>query len=110
VLQYETRREKMKTKEEVEKLPDHVHKTIKSLHTQGMPKEAIAERIKHTAKNIPAHKIVDGVVGDGKAKTPYEDKKAQELAQRKKKQALKNDIRKHEKKDRQKQKRKRDEL
>ena len=100
----------MRTKEEVEKLPEHIHRTISNLHAQGMPKEAIADRIKHTAKKVPAHKIVDGVVGDGKTRSPLEERKAQEVAQRKKQQQLKNDIRKHEKKDRQRKRQKRDEL
>mmetsp|Transcript_9530 Transcript_9530/g.14339 ORF Transcript_9530/g.14339 Transcript_9530/m.14339 type:complete len:124 (-) Transcript_9530:65-436(-) len=92
----ETRRERKKLDEAVNKLPDTVHKTIKDMHAHGVPKEAIAQRIKHASKAAPASKLVDGVL---RRDDPWKAEKSQREA-KKRQNKLKNEIRKQERNDR----------
>jgi hypothetical protein len=90
-------REQKRTKEVLKDIPNKVENTIRGLNAQGVPKEAIMERVKHIAKekDIPAERLVDGVL----KKDPRRDSKIS--ANEKKRAAqLKNEIREQEKKQR----------
>ncbi len=76
------------------KLPKAVHKTIKDMHAQGVPKEVIADKIKLSAKDTSADKLVDGVLKSD----PVQDKVARDAKKRQTK--LKNEIRKQAKAER----------
>lgn len=86
----------MKLSEAVDKLPDTVHKTIKDMHAQGVPKEAIAQRIKHVSKATTPDRLVEGVL---RKDDPWKAEKAQRES-KKRQNKLKNEIRKQEKNER----------
>lgn len=90
----------MKLNEAVDKLPNTIHKTIKDMHAQGVPKEAIAQRIKHASKDASPDRLVDGVL---RKEDPWKSEKANRDA-KKRQNKLKNEIRKQEKMERSKKK------
>lgn len=99
-------KEQKRVAEAVNKLPPHVESTIRGLKAQGLPKEAINERVKNVAKNanISPEKLVNGVL----EKDPKREAQ-QKIAEKKRKQQIANDIRKQEKAARkQKERRQRD--
>jgi hypothetical protein len=81
----------------VNNLPKSVHKTIKDMHAQGVPKDVIAEKIKLSSKGAPAKKIVEGVLKE----EPWKTEKANKEAKRRQTK-LKNEVKKQQKEERKK--------
>lgn len=96
-LDIPSRKEQQKTAEALKSLPPRVEKTIRGLNAQGMPKQAILDRIKHVAKDkdVNPERLVESIL----KKDPKREAK---LSANDKKRAakLKNDIRLQEKKQR----------
>jgi hypothetical protein len=76
------------------------------MHAQGVPKEAIAHRIKHASKDASPDRLVEGVL---RKEDPWKADKANREA-KKRQNKLKNEIRKQDKKQRTDKKKKHREL
>jgi hypothetical protein len=96
----ESRRDRLKVEAAVNSLPKSVHKTIKDMHAQGVPKDVIADKIKQSSKGTTPQKVVEGVLKDDPWKTEKANKDA------KKRQAkLKNEVKKQQKQEKKKMRR-----
>lgn len=87
-----SRREQRRLSETVDRLPSEIQKTVLGLQSQGVPKSAIADRIRYAAKGkADPEAIIDGINAKNAKKDPNAAKNA------KKRQAfLKNEARKLE--------------
>jgi hypothetical protein len=95
--QLESRREKKKVEDAVNNLPKTVHKTIKDMHAQGVPKDVIAEKIRLSSKGTSAQKVVEGVLKED----PWKTEKANKEAKRRQTK-LKNEVKRQQKQERKK--------